>query len=114
MQIALKLRRRTLIVSLTGELDHHGAEQIRGMIERAITERDVRNLVFDFSKLSFMDSSGIGMIIGRYKLIKSLGGSVSLVCASRRMEQLITMSGLKKLIAIYNSVDQALNQLKEG
>lgn len=112
MQIALKLNQRTLIVSLGGELDHHGAEQIRTVIERAITERDVKNLIFDFSSLSFMDSSGIGMIIGRYKLIHSLGGSVALVCTSDRMKKLVTMSGLTRLIAVYQSVEQALTEVK--
>lgn len=112
MQITLKLNQRTLIVSLTGELDHHGAEQIRSVIERAITEHDVKNLIFDFSNLSFMDSSGIGMIIGRYKLITSLGGSVSLVCTSPRMNKLVTMSGLTRLISVHQSVEQALNKVK--
>ena len=112
MQIALQLNQRTLIVSLTGELDHHGAEQIRSLIERAITERDVKNLIFDFSALSFMDSSGIGMIIGRYKLIHSLGGGVALVCTSPQMKKLVTMSGLARLIAVCPTVEQALSEVK--
>ncbi len=112
MQIKLKLSQRTLIVSLAGELDHHEAEPIRNIIERAITERDVKNLIFDFSELSFMDSSGIGMIIGRYKLIKSLGGTVCLVCNGGRMEKLVTMSGLTKLISVCKTVEQALSEVK--
>ena len=112
MEIKLKLNQRTLIVSLSGELDHHGAEQIRSLIERAITERDVKNLIFDFSSLSFMDSSGIGMIIGRYKLIHSIGGGVVLVCTSQRMKKLVTMSGLTRLIPVCSTVSQALNEIK--
>ncbi|MBR7164050.1 MAG: anti-sigma F factor antagonist [Clostridia bacterium] len=112
MEIALTLNQRTLIVSLSGELDHHGAEQIRTLIERAITEKDVKNLIFDFSALSFMDSSGIGMIIGRYKLIKSIGGGVALVCTNPRMKKLVTMSGLSRLISVYSTVDQALSEVK--
>ena len=112
MEIKLKLNQRTLIVSLSGELDHHGAEQIRSLIERAITERDVKNLIFDFSSLSFMDSSGIGMIIGRYKLIHSIGGGVVLVCTSQRMKKLVTISGLTRLIPVCSTVSQALNEIK--
>ncbi len=112
MEMKLKLNQRTLIVSLTGELDHHSAEQIRLLIERAITERDAKNLIFDFSDLSFMDSSGIGMIIGRYKLIRSIGGGVVLVCPSPRMKKLVTMSGLSRLIPVCSTVTQALDEIK--
>ena len=55
-----------LVAKISGELDHHAAERIR-------------KLIFDFSDLSFMDSSGIGVVIGRYKLMKSCGGSVAIV-----------------------------------
>ncbi len=114
MQIALDLIQRTLIVKLGGELDHHSTDQIRNLIERAITERDVRHLIFDFSDLSFMDSSGIGMIIGRYKLIKSLGGNVLLVVTNARIQQLVTMSGLHRLIPIFQSAEEALKKIEEA
>ena len=71
MDISLQIREKTLIVSLSGELDHHGAGNIRDAIEKNITKKEVRNLIFDFNNLTFMDSSGIGMIIGRYKLIRA-------------------------------------------
>jgi len=105
MKIALSLRRKTLLVRLDGELDHHSSADIRDMVERAVTEQDVRNLIFDFSKLSFMDSSAIGMVIGRYKLMNALGGQVVLVCSDARMNKLIKMSGLTKLIKVYHDVD---------
>lgn len=114
MQITCQLKKRTLIVALDGELDHHTAGQIRGMIEQAITEQKAKHLVFDFSSLHFMDSSGIGMIIGRYKLIKSLGGNVFLVCGGGRIEKLIALSGLTRLIPVYKTVDEALTNIKEG
>ncbi len=114
MQITLKLCHKTLIVKLIGELDHHEAEPTRMVIERTIAERDAKNLIFDFSDLSFMDSSGIGMIIGRYKLIHSLGGQVALVCTKPQTERLITMSGLKKLMTVYPGVENALKDLKEA
>lgn len=114
MQIELKISKKTLVVSLTGELDHHTAEQTRLMIEKTIAAKNIKNLIFDFSALSFMDSSGIGMVIGRYKLIRSLGGSVSLVCRGKRMERLVEMSGLTKLITVYNDVSSALSEVKEA
>lgn len=112
MEMTLTLNKRTLIVALSGELDHHSAEQTRRTIERAIIERDVKNLIFDFSALSFMDSSGIGMIIGRYKLIHSIGGGVALVCTNPQMNRLITMSGLARIIEVYPTLNQAMSEIK--
>ncbi len=114
MQIKCKVQKRTLIVSLTGELDHHSAAQIRKVIEQAVCENHTQHLIFDFSALSFMDSSGIGMVIGRYKLVKGLGGCVMLVCSDSRIKKLITLSGLSRLIPIYATIEEALTKVQEG
>ncbi len=111
MQVILKKNGRTLIAQLIGELDHHSAAEVRETLENAIKSKAIQNLIFDFSKLNFMDSSGIGVIIGRYKLIKALGGTVNVVCANRQMDRLMTMSGLKKLIDVYSDLDQAISNL---
>ncbi len=111
MQVILKKNGRTLIAQLIGELDHHSAGEVRETLENAIKSKAIQNLIFDFSKLNFMDSSGIGVIIGRYKLIKALGGTVNVVCANRQMDRLMTMSGLKKLIDVYSDLDQAISNL---
>ena len=58
-----------------------------------------------------MDSSGIGMIIGRYKLISALGGKVIIVCGNKQIERIITMSGLKKIINVFNSFDDAIENV---
>lgn len=111
LQVILKKNGRTLIAQLIGELDHHSAVEVRETLENAIKSKAIQNLIFDFSKLNFMDSSGIGVIIGRYKLIKALGGTVNVVCANRQMDRLMTMSGLKKLIDVYSDLDQAISNL---
>lgn len=111
MQISLQIEGKTLIVALSGELDHHSAGSIRDVIEKNITKKEVRNLIFDFSKLTFMDSSGIGMIIGRYKLIRALGGQVFVVCKSDRVKKMMQMSGLTKLIGIVSSMEEALKEV---
>ena len=111
MQVILKKNGRTLIAQLIGELDHHSAAEVRETLENAIKSKAIQNLIFDFSKLNFMDSSGIGVIIGRYKLIKALGGTVNVVCANRQMDRRMTMSGLKKLIDVYSDLDQAISNL---
>ena len=88
----------TVFVRLSGELDHRRAEEIRPELDRLIADPSVRRLVFDFSGLEFMDSSGIGMLIGRYKLIRSRGGSLAVMPGGRRVERMMELSGLYQII----------------
>lgn len=66
---------KTLLVELTEEIDHHSTEKMRRKIDDDITRYMPRKVIFDFNKVSFMDSAGIGMIIGRYKMVNMLGRS---------------------------------------
>ena len=111
MQVILSMNKDTLIAKMTGELDHHSAGEAREKVERYIINKSAKNLIFDFSNLTFMDSSGIGMIIGRFKLISAMGGKVKIVCKSRQIDKLISMSGLKKIINVCNDVDEAIESL---
>lgn len=111
MQVLISMNKKTLIAKMVGELDHHNAEQIRNKLEGEIINKSAKNLIFDFRELSFMDSSGIGMIIGRYKMISALGGQVNVVCNNKQIERLITMSGLKKILKIYDDYDEAVESL---
>lgn len=113
MEITVTIKKKTLVVSLLGELDHHTAKEVKDLVEEVVKNRGVKNLLFDFSRLSFMDSSGIGVIIGRYKLICSIGGKVAIAGATRAVARLIEMSGINKLINTYDSVDTALKTLQE-
>ncbi len=114
MEISVIIRNKTLIAALSGELDHHSAKEVKSMIEELIKNRGVKNLIFDFSNLSFMDSSGIGVVIGRYKLINSIGGKTAIVSHSRNINRLLMMSGINKLIGTFESVGDALNNVQEG
>lgn len=96
-----------LVVRLDGELDHHYAMRIREAVDSAVMVGDVRRIVFDFSNVGFMDSSGIGTIMGRYRLMQAVGGSVSAFGVSPRLDKLISMSGIKKIIKIYNTEKEA-------
>ena len=68
-------RDRTLLVEITEEVDHHVAERLRRKIDENITRYMPRKVIFDFNKVSFMDSAGIGMVIGRYKMVNMIGRS---------------------------------------
>lgn len=99
----------TLTVHLPAELDHHNSEQIRTEADRIIRTRNIRRLLFDFSRTAFMDSSGIGMIIGRYKTMRFMGGGVIAVCVSEQMRRILTLSGIYKVIDIYEGMPQQIN-----
>lgn len=89
-----------LYISITEEIDHHTTEKIRRRMDYEIARFMPRKVVFDFSKVSFMDSAGIGLLIGRYKLVKLLGGITELVNVSKSTEKVLEMSGILKIMPI--------------
>lgn len=88
----------TLTVCLSGELDHHCAEQIRRQLDELIADECVKNLVFDMKGLTFMDSSGIGVLIGRYRTISRRSGKVSVKNMNTHMDRIFKLSGLYRII----------------
>ncbi len=97
MGIRLVLRGGTLTALLSGEIDHHTARILREEIDGAAAKARPDRLVLDFSGVQFMDSSGVGLIMGRYQWMKSLGGSVVLANLPERLEKIVSMAGLDKL-----------------
>ena len=91
-------KKNTLTVKLRGELDHSVAAGVRAELDELILDPGVRRLVFDLNGLEFMDSSGIGLIIGRYKLMARRGGSVAVRDPGRRVDRIFQMSGLYQLV----------------
>lgn len=96
-----------LVVKLTGELDQHGAVKLRRDLDEKICA-GCNNMIFDFSELNFMDSSGIGLIIGRYKNMTALGGSVCVAAPRSAVEKVIRLSAIDKIIPLYKTVEEAL------
>lgn len=112
METLLEYKDDTMIVRLTGELDQHYASRLRTAIDSQVAHRGIHKIVFDFSKVGFMDSSGIGVIMGRYRLMQSVGGRVCAFGVSPRLDKLIEMSGIKRIVSIYADETSALR--KEG
>ncbi len=92
----------TMTVKLCEDIDHNNAFEIREKIDSEINKRPVKNLVFDFSKVEFMDSSGIGMILGRYKLLSSLGGFVYINNPTTQVMKIIEIAGINRIIPVVN------------
>ena len=112
METLLEYKGDTMIVRLMGELDQHYAAELRRAIDAQVTHRGIHKIVFDFSNVGFMDSSGIGVIMGRYRLMQSVGGNVCAFGVTHRVDKLIEMSGIKRIISIYADEQTALR--KEG
>ena len=112
MEASLKIIGQALIISPIGDLDHHSVTALRERIDKEAAKESVRHIIFDFSKVEFMDSSGIGLIIGRYKLISADGG-ITAVCGMKdSLRRIFDISGLKKIMEAYDSLDEALSQIK--
>ncbi len=96
MQLELTREKGAVIARLMGELDHHTASPIRQQIDTAVLSCHCTRLTLDLSGLTFMDSSGIGLIMGRYRLMTSLGGTL-LVQNCGKLERMIRLAGLERL-----------------
>lgn len=100
MEQQISIQDEYLWIQMPVELDHTVVESIRKEADVNMMQEAVESIVFDFSKTRFMDSSGIGLIVGRYKKIQCLGGEVLVVHANSRIKQMFTMAGLKEFIRI--------------
>ncbi|NLZ93341.1 MAG: anti-sigma F factor antagonist [Firmicutes bacterium] len=108
MEVKFKKTGSTLIVKMFGELDHHAAGFLRSNIDAKLNRSDINDILFDFQGVNFMDSSGIGMILGRYKIVSLKNGKVLACNLSPRLMRIFEMSGLLTKITVYNSERDAL------
>lgn len=100
MDITVKQENQVLTVYLNGELDHHTTSEIKDTIDLNILKAPVKKLVLDMSGVTFMDSSGIGLIVGRYNRIRSFGGSMTIRNPNPTLLKILKMSGIDKLMKI--------------
>lgn len=89
-----------LTVVISGEIDHHNAVSIRGDIDEKIYEERPKKAVLDLSNIEFMDSSGLGLIMGRYALMQRLGGELTLKNPNERVVRIFELAGLGRIIKI--------------
>lgn len=97
MRLAIKRKGSSLTAVLSGELDHHNASEIRGRLDRML-DGGVKELTLDMSGITFMDSSGIGVILGRYRRMNESGGNLYISGLSGYAEKILRMAGVLKLI----------------
>lgn len=93
----------SVTVILRGEMDHHNAVTLRGDIDGMIYEYRPSLVVIDLSEIGFMDSSGLGFVMGRYALMKKLGGELILRDPNDRVVKIFELAGLDRIVRIENS-----------
>lgn len=94
-----------LKIKLRGEIDHHCASAIRNAIDGEIFSRKPRGLIIDMSNVDFMDSSGLGLIMGRYSVIKELGGELIVQNPNSGIERVMSLAGMERVIKIERQTD---------
>lgn len=102
---------RCLVIRLNRELDHHSALSLREKSDKLIDKGNIKNIIFDFTESGFMDSSGIGVIMGRYKRVIFTGGKVAVTNVNETVDRIFRISGLYKIINRYESIKEAIKEL---
>jgi len=100
MALKFSTKEDCLVVEILGEIDHHSAADLKERITKEYERGAVRNIELDFSKVTFMDSSGVGMIIGRFKDTEKRGGTLYASGLNGELERLFELSGLHKIVSI--------------
>ncbi|WP_053957681.1 anti-sigma F factor antagonist [Inediibacterium massiliense] len=111
MEVTFETIGNHLITKLSGELDHHTAEEIRERIDKEIATNSIKNIIFDMEDMNFMDSSGIGVVIGRYKKVQKLGGQAAVIHLNSRVEKIFKMSGLFHIVKKFKNKNEAIERL---
>lgn len=107
----METRGNALVVAMEGELDLKVAGLLRRQLEDSLDRSQVRHLILDLSRVMFIDSSGLGLILGRYKRINAAGGKVALVGAQPQVRRILELSGLLRIMREYTSPSEALDNI---
>ncbi|HWT26679.1 MAG TPA: anti-sigma factor antagonist [Mobilitalea sp.] len=111
--VGFDIYQRCLVIRLNEELDHHNALGIRDKADKLIDRNHIKDIIFDFSGAGFMDSAGIGVIMGRYKKVIFIGGKTAVANVNTTIDRVFRLSGLYKIIEKYETVEAALSNLQK-
>ena len=105
MQLELTREGGHLTAALIGELDHHAAAEVRQTIDTALLSCRPQTLRLDLSRLTFMDSSGIGLVMGRFRTVQPLGGKLIVSNLSPQVYKIMKLAGLEKIVTLSKRED---------
>ena len=112
MEQLFEVKGETLVIYLPEELDHHTAGEIRENTDHLFTCKKIRDVIFDYQKTSFMDSSGIGLIMGRYREVRYLKGDIYIVNVNEKIERILEISGLYRVAKQKKNIETAIQDIK--
>lgn len=107
MAVVISYEKNTLLVRTDGDFDMVGAENFRTEADRALDMFPARHMILDLTKLTFMDSSGLGVILGRLRKVQARRGKMALAGANPSIRRVLELSGIMPLIDICATVEQA-------
>ena len=91
---------KTLVVEITEEINHHLVEKMKRRIDYEIQKLFPRKIIFDFNRVIFMDSAGIGLLLGRYKTAIAYGAKIELINVKDKIKDILVMSGISKVMTV--------------
>lgn len=109
MPVRILIGEDTVSAFLSGEIDHHNAKALRAKIDQTVEQTLPRLLRLDFGGVEFMDSSGIGLILGRYRLIQDLQGRLELCSLPDHIARVVHLAGIDHLLAQHDPKEEARN-----
>lgn len=110
VKVDFEVMNQCLVVRLYEELDHHNSISLREESDKIISGKYIKDIIFDFTGSEFMDSSGIGVIMGRYKKVIFAGGKVAVTGVNQSIDRIFRLSGLYKIIHKFDSVEDAVKK----
>ena len=111
MKLITCIKQGVLIVRAEGELDMHVVDEFRRSIDEAFEKSGVKSIILDLKGVTFIDSSGLGAILGRYKKVNHSGGKLLAANAHPQVKRIFEMSGLLTVIPIFTTELQALDNI---
>lgn len=111
MEIKIDNENKVLFIKLLEEIDHHSCEYIRRRSDFEITKYKPKKVIIDLKGVEFMDSSGIGMILGRYKTTIRNNGKMGVINVCPNVKRIFEMSGVFKIISLYENVEDVVKSV---
>ena len=100
MNATIETSGELVIAYLTGEIDHHTSKEIRDKLDTVLSVKKPRHLILDFKNVSFMDSSGIGLVMGRYRTLQSFKGTLEVRNVNKVTKKLFELAGIGSIAII--------------
>lgn len=108
MNLDVERKEKNIIIRLSGELDLYTVNNLKAVLEREMAVKGIKNLILNLGKVDFIDSSGLGLILGKYKALTERGGKVVAVDLLPVVKKIFELSGLLKIIPVYDTEAQAV------